>query len=48
MKEEIELILVEASAYGLRAEVIEWAEKFMLEGHSELEAYQLAFDEWVK
>lgn len=46
----IEEILQEASAFGLRWEVTEWAKKFMAEdpGLEEVVAYQLAFVEWVK
>jgi len=46
----IEEILQEASAFGLRWEVTEWAKKFMVEdpGLEEVVAYQLAFVEWVK
>lgn len=47
-EEQIEEILMEASAYGLRSEVIEWARKFMSEGCDKLIAYELAFNEWVK
>lgn len=47
-EEQIEELLMEASAYGLRNEVIEWAKKFMSEGCDKLIAYELAFNEWVK
>ena len=47
-EEQIEELLMEASAYGLRNEVIEWATKFMNEGCDKLIAYELAFNEWVK
>jgi len=46
--EQIEEILYEASAYGLRIEVINAARKFMDEGHTRLLSYQMAFKEWVK
>lgn len=46
--EQIEEILWEASAYGLRIEVINAARKFMDEGHNRLLSYQMAFNEWVK
>ena len=46
--EQIEEILWEASAYGLRVEVIDTARKFMDEGHNRLLSYQMAFKEWVK
>lgn len=46
----IEEILQEASAYGLRAEVIEWANKHMAEDPQmdKIVAYQLAHMEWIK
>jgi len=47
-EEQIEEILMEASAYGLRLEVMEWAKRFMEEGHDKIIAYELAFKEWVK
>jgi len=52
-EEQIELILEEASAYGLRQEVKEWAEKEMIkasfEGRwlSKLDAYVTAYNEWI-
>ena len=48
--DHIEEILHEASAYGLRTEVMEWAKKEMEENPklSKVEAYQIAFNEWVK
>ena len=53
-EEQIELILEEANAYGLRQEVKEWAEKELreasLKGHwlSKLDAYVNAYHEWIK
>ena len=53
-EEQIELILEEANAYGLRQEVKEWAEKELreasLRGHwlSKLDAYVTAYHEWIK
>ena len=49
-EEEIELILEEASAYGLRQEVEEWALKEMAENPnlSKLDAYVTAYHEWIK
>jgi hypothetical protein len=44
----IEEILAEANAYGLRAEVQEWANKLMKEGHDYEAAYTMAFNEWCK
>jgi hypothetical protein len=48
--EIIEEILIEASAYSLRLEVIETATKLM-DADSELsslQAYELAFQDWIK
>ena len=53
-EETIELILKEASAYGLRQEVKEWAEKELKEASfkgrwlSKLDAYVNAYNEWIK
>ena len=48
--EQIELILVEANAYGLRKEVIDTATKFMKEDPnlSALDAHFMAYSEWIK
>ena len=53
-EEQIELILEEASAFGLRQEIKETAEEKIEEasfkGHwlSKLEAYVIAYNEWIK
>lgn len=49
-EETIEEILMEASAYGLRTEVIEFAKKNMEEDPNmdRLEAYIHAFNDWIK
>lgn len=49
-EEEIEEILIEASAAGLRSEVMEWARKVMDENPKmrRVDAYQQAYYEWVK
>lgn len=47
-REEIEYLLGEASAWGLETEVKESAEKYMLEGHSIVDAYHFAFEDWIK
>ena len=49
-KETVELILEEANQYGLRREVNEEAQKFLEEDPtlSDLEAYVLAYNEWIK
>jgi hypothetical protein len=45
---DIELILTEASAYGLSAEVEEYAQKYLSEGCTPVEAYQHAYYDWIK
>ena len=47
-QEQIDLILLEANAYNLRWEVVDFAEKEMANGMAPVEAYQTAFDEWIK
>ena len=49
-KETVELILEEANQYGLRYEVDEFAKKFLEEDPtlSDLEAYVMAYNEWIK
>jgi hypothetical protein len=44
----IELILVEASAYGLNYEVEATAKQYIEEGRDEVSAYQDAYNEWIK
>jgi hypothetical protein len=44
----IEGILEEASAFGLRWEVQEWANVFIEEGVDVVDAYNQAFEEWIK
>ena len=48
--EEIEEILHEASAYGLRNEVMDWAQKELKSNPKmrKVDAYHIAFNEWVK
>ncbi len=48
--EQIEEILEEANAWGLRWEVDEWAKKAIKKNPtlSKLDAYVLAYQEWVK
>ena len=48
--EQIELILIEANAYGLRGEVEEWADKYQEKDSniSRLDAVIMAYSEWVK
>jgi hypothetical protein len=47
-EEQIEEILMEASAYGLRFEVIETAKQYQSEGVDKVTAFENAFNEWVK
>jgi len=44
----IELILAEASAYGLAYEVEATAKEIIKEGGDEVTAYQDAYNEWIK
>ena len=46
--QQIELICVEASAWGLRNEVVDAAETLIKEGYEPVVAYEIAFEEWVK
>ena len=45
---DIELILAEASAYGLSAEIEEYAQRYLSEGCTPVEAYHNAYYEWIK
>jgi hypothetical protein len=45
---DIELILVEASAWGLNYEVDITAKQLIGEGEDEVTAYQNAYNEWIK
>jgi len=49
-KETVELILEEANQYGLRHEVDIFAQKYLKEDPtlSEIEAYVMAYNEWIK
>ena len=49
-EEDIELLLEEANAFGLRWEVDSFAKKFMDKDPtlSRLEAYVRAYNEWIK
>ena len=48
--QQIEEVLQEANAYGLRSEVKEWARKFINKDPklTKIAAYQMSYDEWVK
>ena len=49
-QEQIEEILQEANAFGLRKEVISWAKKFIKRDPKldRVAAFQMGYDEWVK
>ena len=49
-EEDIELLLEEANAYGLRIEVEQWAMQLLKEDPdlSRLEAYVRAYNEWIE
>jgi hypothetical protein len=49
-EEDIELLLEEANNYGLRIEVEQWAIQLLKEDPdlSRLEAYVMAYNEWIK
>ena len=49
-EEDIELLLEEANAFGLRIEVEQWAMQLLIEDPdlSRLEAYVQAYNEWIK
>ena len=49
-EEDIELLLEEANAYGLRIEVEQWAIQLLKEDPdlSRLEAYVRAYNEWIE
>ena len=49
-EEEIQLLIEEANAFGLRWEVDSFAKKFMDEDPMlpKLEAYVMAYNEWIK
>ena len=49
-EEDIELLLEEANAYGLRIEVEQWAIQLLKEDSdlSRLEAYVRAYNGWIK
>ena len=47
-EEQVELILEEANAYGLRQEVKETAEEFLKDNvFSKLSAYVIAYNKWI-
>jgi hypothetical protein len=45
---DIELILEEANAWGLRTEVEQTAKSYIDEGHSPVDAYHFAYEDWIK
>ncbi len=46
--QQIELICIEASAWGLREEVVDEADTLINNGYEPVVAYQMAYDDWVK
>lgn len=46
-KKEIELILEEASAWNVRKEVTQAAEKYINEGHDPIDAYHFAYEDYT-
>lgn len=46
--EQIEEILMEANAYGLRLEVDMTAKQLVKDGYNKLDAYESAFMDWIK
>tara|TARA_R100000908_G_scaffold25500_2_gene11707 strand:- start:1004 stop:1285 length:282 start_codon:yes stop_codon:yes gene_type:complete len=46
--EHATLILKEASAYGLEWEVKETAAKYVKEGYRYVDAFEMAYQDWVK
>ena len=45
---DIELVLEEASAWGLRNEVELTAKQYIDEGHPTVDAYHFAYEDWIK
>ncbi len=45
---EIELILEEANALGLRSEVDTAAKQYIKEGHGNVDSYHYAYEDWIK
>ena len=44
----IEMILEEASAWGLRIEVEQTAKQYIKEGHPVIDSYHFAYEDWIK
>ena len=47
-EEQIEEILYEAHAYGVRQEVLNMARKLINEGDKKIDAYHLAYNQCIK
>ncbi len=45
---DIEMILEEAGAWGLRYEVEVTAQQYIKDGHLPVDSYQFAYDDWIK
>lgn len=46
--EHADLILQEAASYGLRQEVEMFAKKYINQGYKFIDAYHMAFEDWIK
>lgn len=45
---DIELVLEEANAWGLRYEVEQTAKQYIEEGQPIVDAYHFAYEDWIK
>ena len=45
---DIELVLEEAGAWGLRYEVEHTAKQYIEDGHEPVDAYHFAYEDWIK
>lgn len=45
---DIEMVLEEANAWGLRIEVEQTAKQYIEEGHPIVDAYHFAYEDWIK
>ena len=45
---DIELVLEEANAWGLRYEVEQTAQQYIDGGHPIVDAYHFAYEDWIK
>jgi len=47
-QEQIQSVLMEAEQWGLDMEVMETAERYINEGHSPVDAFHFAYEDWIK